>query len=69
MGARTARPQEWVREFPEFQERYTAAKQSYVENMVEEIIEIADDGGADIELSGEDEDGLPRVKVDSGPIR
>lgn len=37
----------WLRNFPEFNEAYTRAKDTQLEMLAEEILEIADDGSED----------------------
>lgn len=55
----------WVRQFPEFRQRYVQARESLLEHWAEEITEIADDGSNDwMERRGEE--GAPAGWVANG---
>jgi len=56
-----------IREDPEFCRQYLAAKDGYVEDLLEEIYEIAHDESCDLEMSTGD-DGVPAVKVNNKAI-
>lgn len=60
----------WARDNEDFQKNYRFAMEARIDGLVEEAIEIADDGSADYTVEFKGKDGaIHRLKVDNEPIK
>lgn len=63
----TATIRRWIESNEEFRQAYLRAKESYCEDVLDQVIEIADDKSEDVELV-ESADGMPTVRVNKTAI-